>query len=211
MQTDPQPSRVIWFCPSRKYLEPLPLLPQIIFCPVAKPDLLAGLAVPAPWGVLLEMEGPDCLQLAITVRQLAPAVHLVLVLPPDVSLVRLAQRINAAGLLARTGVWDTLPACLDEVAQGYYFLDPALLIGEALPSLAHLRPRELEVLIHLAHGLPAAQIANKLFLSLHTVQAHLGNMLVKLGLAGRKQLYFFVGQHRAAILAHWHERGKHLK
>ena len=45
---------------------------------------------------------------------------------------------------------------------------------------AEISPRELEVLSHVAEGHTDQQIANKLFISFHTVNSHRKSLLVKL-------------------------------
>jgi len=48
-----------------------------------------------------------------------------------------------------------------------------------------LTPRELDVLKLVAQGLSNPDIAQRLFLSEHTIQRHLANILRKLGLSSR--------------------------
>jgi LuxR family maltose regulon positive regulatory protein len=50
-----------------------------------------------------------------------------------------------------------------------------------------LSARELEVLDLVAQGLSNQQIAERLFLSLHTVKTHLKNLLGKLGVTNRTE------------------------
>lgn len=51
----------------------------------------------------------------------------------------------------------------------------------------YLTERELNVLINLANGLTNVEIANKLYISVHTVKAHLESIYEKLGVTNRVQ------------------------
>lgn len=51
----------------------------------------------------------------------------------------------------------------------------------------HITPREYEVLVLMAEGLSNQEIADRLFVSLHTVKTHASNLLSKLGAQRRTQ------------------------
>ena len=51
----------------------------------------------------------------------------------------------------------------------------------------YLTERELNVLMNLAYGLTNVEIANKLYISVHTVKAHLESIYEKLGVTNRVQ------------------------
>jgi len=51
----------------------------------------------------------------------------------------------------------------------------------------YLTERELSVLMNLAYGLTNVEIANKLYISVHTVKAHLESIYEKLGVTNRVQ------------------------
>jgi LuxR family maltose regulon positive regulatory protein len=55
------------------------------------------------------------------------------------------------------------------------------------PQSEILSPRELEILYLIADGLTNEQIANRLYLSLYTVKAHVRNIFGKLGASNRTQ------------------------
>jgi DNA-binding CsgD family transcriptional regulator len=56
-----------------------------------------------------------------------------------------------------------------------------------------LTSREREVAVLAARGLPDQQIADKLFVSVRTVHAHLRSAYAKLGVPGRKDLAAALG------------------
>ncbi len=64
------------------------------------------------------------------------------------------------------------------------------------PTLAHLSPREREILAVVARGLTNAEIAAQLDLSEHTVKRHVTNILTKLDLANRSAAAAFAVHHR---------------
>jgi pimeloyl-ACP methyl ester carboxylesterase/DNA-binding CsgD family transcriptional regulator len=75
------------------------------------------------------------------------------------------------------------PAWLGFVSELHAFLgtDP----GRADVAITTLSPRELDVLALVADGLTNAAIAERLYLSVRTVERHLSNIYVKLGVAGK--------------------------
>ena len=88
-----------------------------------------------------------------------------------------------------------LAAAVNAVSQGLVVFDPAVaaLVAnrphEAPLSLegARLSDREIEVLRHVAAGLPNKGIARELSISEHTVKFHVGTILGKLGAASRTE------------------------
>ncbi len=58
-------------------------------------------------------------------------------------------------------------------------------VWSSLPYPAGLTVREVEVLRLVAEGLTDAQVAEKLFISLRTVNAHLRSIYAKLGVSSR--------------------------
>ena len=69
--------------------------------------------------------------------------------------------------------------------------------AEAAPvpgSLAGLTTQQREIVILASRGLTNAEIADRLFLSPHTVASHLYRSYPKLGIAGRHQLRDLIDQ-----------------
>lgn len=58
-----------------------------------------------------------------------------------------------------------------------------------------LSEREIEILELIAAGLNSPEIADKLFLSVHTVRTHRKNIIKKLGLQGGYELLLYAVKH----------------
>jgi DNA-binding NarL/FixJ family response regulator len=97
-------------------------------------------------------------------------------------------------LLLRDASVEKLVAALNSAAQGLVTLDPVFidaLLPPAQPAptppVETLTPRELEVLQHLAEGLPNKAIARRLDISEHTVKFHVNAIMSKLGVQSRTE------------------------
>lgn len=106
-----------------------------------------------------------------------------------------AVEAGADGYLTAQSGLDDLLAAIRHLHGGEAWIPPAML-GRLLRELirrrraerataerlSRLSRREREVLDHLAEGLDPHEIAQKLFVSPHTVRSHVQNLLQKLGL-----------------------------
>jgi DNA-binding NarL/FixJ family response regulator len=108
-------------------------------------------------------------------------------------------RAGARGYVTKTISGDDLADAIARVAGGDAVFSPRLagFVLDAFrdepeapsdPDVDQLTPRELEVLRHLARGYLYKEIAQRLGISVKTVEAHVGAVLRKLQLSNRHQL-----------------------
>ena len=81
------------------------------------------------------------------------------------------REMGAKGAISKTAAPEELLAAVETVARG----------GEAFPPAAYLTPREREVLALLGEGLGNAEIAERLGISVKTVEGHIERLKGKLG------------------------------
>jgi DNA-binding NarL/FixJ family response regulator len=114
-----------------------------------------------------------------------------------------ALRAGAVGFLVKNSSPDRIIDAVRSVARGDAMISPEVtrrLIGQFVSAaprragdarLAELTPRERDVLLGIAAGLPNAEIAARLHLEESTVKGHVGRMLGKLGLSTRVEAVVF--------------------
>ncbi|MEV0845357.1 response regulator transcription factor [Streptomyces sp. NPDC049954] len=137
----------------------------------------------------------DGIALVAAVRQAHPAVRpVVLAEKDDARRAALALQAGASGWVAKDCSLSRLLTVVRGVLRDETHLPPALLTGvlrELTTSRKHrteserlvesLTPREREVLRCMVAGLGRKAVADRLFLSPHTVRTHMQNVLGKLG------------------------------
>jgi NarL family two-component system response regulator LiaR len=147
----------------------------------------------------IRMPGLSGLEATRRIHDLLPDTRiLVLTAYDDDEYVLSLLRAGAHGYLLKTSPITELTQAIRQVWAGDTPLHPAiarklvlrLADGPAIPDEAQadvqaLTPRELEVLQCLARGLSNRQIAESLFISDRTVQAHLSNIFSKLHVTSR--------------------------
>lgn len=166
--------------------------------------------------VVLDITMPDIdgLEACRRIRQEAPASQvLMLTMHESEEYFLQALRQGAAGYLVKRAAPAELHMAIQAVARGDAFLYPGL--AKALvrtfvaqseqpaeppaPAKEHepgqelrlLSPREMEVLKLVAEGYTNQEIADRLVISIKTVQAHRANVMEKLGLHNITQLVRF--------------------
>jgi DNA-binding NarL/FixJ family response regulator len=115
-------------------------------------------------------------------------------------------RAGARGYVTKTVSADELADAIRRVAGGDavfspqlagYVLDAfaAIPVAQVDEDLAALTPREREVLQHVARGYTYREIAERLVISVKTVETHVSAVLRKLQLANRHQLSRWAAEH----------------
>jgi DNA-binding NarL/FixJ family response regulator len=160
----------------------------------------------------LTMPGMDGLTALPQIREQAPACEVVVLTASDSEENLLgAIRAGAAGYLLKTEPPEQIASFLRGVARG----DAALSGGVARRLLDRVREggrfdgipdeitkvlsaREVEVLLLLDEHLATDEIAQRLFISEHTVRSHVKSLLKKLGVSSRREALERLDTARAA-------------
>ena len=103
-----------------------------------------------------------------------------------------ALAAGAAGYLNKDSAFDELATALDAIFSGRRYLCRGLnedvvlglerRAGEAKSELELITPRQRQILQLIAEGHPTRQIAERLFLSVKTVEAHRGQIMQRLNI-----------------------------
>lgn len=158
-------------------------------------QLLQLLAVHKPDLVIMDvtmpkLDGVEAIkEIAARFPESAPPV-LVLSANDKEKFVRAALKAGAKGYLPKNAAADELVFAISSIMQGKTYLSPAvvapLMSGKDAETallntpLTVLTAREIEIMTHLANGLPNREIGKKLHISTRTVDTHRSNILKKL-------------------------------
>jgi DNA-binding NarL/FixJ family response regulator len=111
------------------------------------------------------------------------------------SVIRQALFAGAAGYLPKRASDKELVAAIRQVASGEGYVDPdlgaKLVIDAPSSALAPLSDRERDVLRLLALGYMNQEIAERLFVSVRTVDHHRAHIMLKLRLESRAEMVMF--------------------
>jgi two-component system response regulator NreC len=146
----------------------------------------------------LSMPGGNPLRLIEALRQSQPSLRvLVLTMHDDPAQYRLAVAAGAAGYVVKAAADDELLTAIRTVHAGRPYACVALnqvadLAGSHDRSaLAGLSAREREVLQSVAQGHTSQAIADRLYLSVKTIESYRARVMAKLGLQNRAELTQF--------------------
>jgi two-component system, NarL family, response regulator NreC len=140
----------------------------------------------------LHMPGEPSLTAIPRLRELHPRTRVVvLTAQRDPSFAAEALRLGASAYLPKEAAEGQLLQAIRVAAEGGTYLEPQL--GARLAAVATRQPpelseREVEVLRLIARGLTNREIAERLFLSVRTIESHRARLQHKLELTRRSEL-----------------------
>ena len=183
-------------------------------------EAVAQVGCLTPDVVVMDISMPDMdgLEACRAIRAQNPTTHvLILTMHDSEGYFLQALRAGAVGYIVKKAAPTELQTAINAVAQGGSFLYPGLakaLVhayltqssssptpaqGEEGPDLVQelkvLTPRELEIVTLVAEGYTNQAIADRLTLSIKTVQSHRANVMEKLGLRDITHLVRFALRH----------------
>lgn len=140
----------------------------------------------------LNMPGRPSLDAIPDVLEASPETKIVvLTMQKEPGFARQALQLGVLGYVLKEAADDELVEAVRRAANGETYLQPALgarLAAEAEPGKGDLSERETDVLRLIALGHTNAEIAEKLFISVRTVETHRAHIQQKLGASSRAEL-----------------------
>jgi two-component system, NarL family, response regulator NreC len=140
----------------------------------------------------LNMPGKSSLKAIPDLREASPETSIVvLTMQKEPAFARQALQLGVLGYVLKEAADDELVQAVRRAAAGETYLQPALgarLASEAEPGGGDLSQRETDVLRLIALGHTNAEIAEKLFISVRTVETHRAHIQQKLGASTRAEL-----------------------
>lgn len=153
----------------------------------------------------LHMPYMNGVEMILHIRRRFPQVRvLMLTMAEDGLHIREALQAGVAGYVLKSAGRDELEKALFAVAAGERYLSHDVLrelyrqpeaADEVTDVLTSLTSREIDVLKLIAHEYSSAQIADKLFVSLNTVETHRKNLFKKLNVKNSLGLIKFALKH----------------
>lgn len=167
------------------------LQPDLVFMDISLPEM-GGIEATRR----IRAEAPDVRVLVLTVHE-------------DKAVLREAVRVGAAGYLLKQAIKDELIHAIHTVMRGELYVHPVMtrvLMSDLLQQGSgpdksdgdeepELSPREVDVLRLLAQGYTNRQAADRLAISVRTVEYHRANIAKKLQVSGRVGLVRYAEEH----------------
>ena len=157
----------------------------------------------APTVLVLDLNMPGeltALQCIPLVRDVAPETAVVvLTMQSDPAFARRALRLGALAYVLKECANEDLVEAVRRAAVGDRYVAPQIAEAVAVPQpprgVNELTPRELDVLELLALGHTNGEIAERLILSVRTVESHRAHIQAKLGRPRRAELVSYARDH----------------
>jgi two-component system response regulator NreC len=140
----------------------------------------------------LNMPGRPSLEAIPDMREASPETKIVvLTMQKEPAFARQALQLGVLGYVLKEAADDELVQAVRSAAAGDTYLQPALgarLAAEPESAATDLSERETDVLRLIALGHTNAEIAEKLYISVRTVETHRAHIQQKLGVSSRAEL-----------------------
>jgi two-component system response regulator NreC len=140
----------------------------------------------------LNMPGKPSLEAIPDMREASPQTKIVvLTMQQEPAFARQALQLGVLGYVLKEAADDELVQAVRRAAAGETYLQPALgakLAAEPESTATDLSERETDVLRLIAFGHTNAEIAEKLYISVRTVETHRAHIQQKLGVSSRAEL-----------------------
>ncbi len=175
-------------------------------------ELLELLKKLCPDLIILDISMPNLRGLEATeeIKRLYPQIKvLLLTMHKKTSFVQMGLKAGADGFLLKEDADSELFRAIESLRKGEKYFSPllsAILRDLALnqPEAEALTRREREVLKLLAEGKKSQEIADTLYLSIHTVRTHRNNIMKKLKLHSLADLVKYAISHEFTMVTHSH-------
>jgi len=174
-------------------------------------ELFAKLPETQPDVILLDLDlnGESSLDSLEQLTQQSPAQVLILTASNDPAVHQQAVVRGARGVVHKQVSADLLLQAIKKVHHGEIWLDHTTLVGvistltkgqrtdPESARIAELTPKERQIIATIVQekGAPNKLIADKLYMSEHTLRNHLTSIYSKLGVEGRMELYVYATMH----------------
>ncbi|NNF98675.1 MAG: response regulator transcription factor [Desulfobacteraceae bacterium] len=175
-----------------------------------------------PHVVLVDISLPDVsgINVTRTIRSLLNDTRILIIsMHSKIDYIVEAFQAGASGYVVKESAAERLLQGLSAVAAGEYFLDSSIsqeVIEKLMKSpvkeakindteYGMLTAREQEIMRLLAEGMPAKEIAGKLFISPKTVENHRANIMKKLGLHSTMELIRYAAKLGLIDVDQWKE------
>lgn len=160
----------------------------------------------------IDMPPPDGLAVARQVRKEGlPVETIFLTMHNEEELLNAALDAGVKGFIVKDGAANELNACIKAVAAGKNFVSPTL-TGHLLKrrdkpdrpaaqssATNDLTTAERHVLLLISESMSNKEIAEKMFISVRTVEHHRSNICAKLNLTGKNALLSFALTHKSEL------------
>ena len=164
--------------------------------------------------VVLDVSMPvmDGIEVARKVHEQALPTELIfLTMYKDPQYFNAALDLGVRGYIIKDSVAAELLSCLKAVTEGQYYISPVIshllierdkhaeALAKSTPSVDRLTPAERVILRLLAGNHTSKEIAERLFVSVRTVENHRTHICQKLGIKGHNKLLQFALENRTAL------------